>query len=54
MPAGDNSGAGSPTGGSRLLKGAPLGQEYRGIALKCDAGAMLYLALPNLRPRRWI
>jgi putative membrane-bound dehydrogenase-like protein len=37
MPAGDNSGAGSPTGMLRI-EGDGLGQKYRGMVLSADAG----------------
>jgi putative membrane-bound dehydrogenase-like protein len=37
MPAGDNSGAGSPTGMVRL-EGNQLGQKYQGMVLSADAG----------------
>lgn len=37
MPAGDNSGAGSPTGMLRI-EGDALGQKYRGMVLSADAG----------------
>ena len=37
MPAGDNTGAGSPTGMLRI-EGDGLGVKYRGMVLSCDAG----------------
>ena len=37
MPAGDNSGAGSPTGMLRI-EGDRLGAKYQGMVLSCDAG----------------
>jgi putative membrane-bound dehydrogenase-like protein len=37
MPAGDNTGAGSPTGMLRI-EGDGLGIKYRGMVLSCDAG----------------
>jgi len=37
MPAGDNSGAGSPTGMLRI-EGNSLGQKYQGMVLSADAG----------------
>ena len=37
MPAGDNTGAGSPTGMLRI-EGDGLGLKYRGMVLSCDAG----------------
>lgn len=43
MPAGDNSGAGSPTG-IVFYEGDQLGKKYRGTLLSCEAGRNVIFA----------
>ncbi|WP_221389674.1 PVC-type heme-binding CxxCH protein [Dyadobacter sp. NIV53] len=43
MPAGDNTGAGSPTG-IVFYEGDALGQQYRGMLLSCEAGRNVIFA----------
>ena len=43
MPAGDNSGAGSPTG-IVFYEGDAMGEKYRGTLLSCDAGRNVVFA----------
>jgi putative membrane-bound dehydrogenase-like protein len=49
MPAGDNSGAGSPTGMLRI-EGNSLGQKYQGMVLSADAGRnVLFGYMPKIK-----